>query len=166
MPRPSETAAVKRSFPIYDNMSYIGKPDTKKYGLIPSNIIDEGRIWPPGHNYGVLPNRGSFDAIVAANMANPGPIVLDIEKLPLKGSPGTIRQHLQVLQTLADWTRADAPGKTVGHYGYNTLTGRPTRSPQFTACAKYLRWSRSPVKRPRLASGSRGAHSATVLGFF
>jgi hypothetical protein len=99
-------------------------------------------------------------------MANPGPIVLDIEKLALKGAPGTIGQHLQVLEALADWTRADAPGKTVGHYGYNTLTGRPTRSPQFTACAKYLRWSRSPVKRPRLASGSRGAHSATVLGFF
>jgi hypothetical protein len=125
MPRLSETAAVKRSFLIYDNMSYIGKPDTKKYRLIPSNIIDEGRIWPPGHNYGVLPNRGSFDAIVAANMANPGPIVLDIEKLPLKGSPDTIRQHLQVLATLADWTRADAPGKTVGYYGYNTLTGVP-----------------------------------------
>ena len=70
MPRPSETAAEKRSFLIYDNMSYIGKPDTKKYGLIASNIIDEGRIWPPGHNYGVLPNRGSFDAIVAANCSD------------------------------------------------------------------------------------------------
>jgi hypothetical protein len=76
-------------------------------------------------NYGVLPSRSSFDAIVAAHMANPGPIVLDIEKLPLKGSPGTIRQHLQVLETLADWTHADAPGKTVGYYGYNTLTGVP-----------------------------------------
>jgi len=64
-----------------------------------------------------------FDAIVAANMANPGPIVLDIEKLPLKGSPDIIRQHLHVLATLADWTRADAPGETVGYYGYNTLTG-------------------------------------------
>ena len=28
-------------------------------------------------------------------MANPGPIVLDIEKLPLKGSPDTIRQILE-----------------------------------------------------------------------
>jgi len=108
MPSPSAQPARKRSFPVYDNMSYIGKPDTKPYGLIPSNIIAEGRIWPHGQNYGVLPSRSSFDAIVAANMSNPGPIVLDIEKLPLKGSPHTVRQHLQVLATLADWTRADA----------------------------------------------------------
>jgi len=123
MPGPS--TKQPRPFPVYDNMFYIGKPDTTQYGLVPSNIIDEGHIWPHGQNYGVLPSRTSFDAIVAAHMANPGPIVLDIEKLPLKGSPGTIRQHLQVLQTLADWTRADAPDKTVGYYGYNTLTGVP-----------------------------------------
>ena len=125
MPSPSAKPTQPRSFPVYDNMFYIGKPDTKQYGLIPSNIIDEGHIWPHGQNYGVLPSRTSFDAIVAAHMANPGPIVLDIEKLPLKGSSGTIRQHLEVLETLADWTRADAPGKTVGYYGYNTLTGVP-----------------------------------------
>ena len=58
-------------------------------------------------------------------MSNPGPIVLDIEKLPLKGPPDTVSQHLQVLATLADWTRADAPGKPVGYYGYNPLTGVP-----------------------------------------
>jgi hypothetical protein len=125
MPSPSATPTRPRSFPVYDNMFYIGKPDTKKYGLIPSNIIDEGHIWPHGQNYGVLPSRSAFDAIVAAHMANPGPIVLDIEKLPLRGSLDTIRQHLNVLATLADWTRADAPGKKVGYYGYNTLTGVP-----------------------------------------
>jgi hypothetical protein len=125
MPNPSVRPARKRSFPVYDNMSYIGKPDTKPYGLIPSNIIAERRIWPHGQNYGVLPSRSSFDAIVAANMSNPGPMVLDIEKLPLKGSPDVVNQHLQVLATLADWTRADAPGKAVGYYGYNTLTGVP-----------------------------------------
>jgi hypothetical protein len=108
MPSPGAQLGQKRSFPVYDNMSYTGKPDTKPYGLINSNIIDEGRIWPHGQNYGVLPSRSSFDAIVAANVSNPGPIVLDIEKLPLKGSPHTVRQHLQVLATLADWTRADA----------------------------------------------------------
>ena len=85
MPIPGAKSTPPRSFPIYDNMSYIGKPDTKKYGLIPSNIIDEGQIWPHGQNYGVLPSRSAFYAIVAAHMSNPGPIVLDIEKLPLKG---------------------------------------------------------------------------------
>jgi len=78
MPDPS-AKPTHRSFPVYDNMFYIGKPDTKQYGLIASNIIDEGLIWPHGQNYGVLPGRSAFDAIVAAHMANPGPIVLDID---------------------------------------------------------------------------------------
>ena len=127
MPNPG-AKRTHRTFPVYDNMFYIGKPDTTKYGLIPSNIIDDAHIWPHGQNYGALPSRGVFDALVAANNTNPGPTVLDIEKLPLKGSPSTIQQHLQVLATLADWTRADAPGKTVGYYGYNTLTGVPPAS--------------------------------------
>jgi hypothetical protein len=73
MPAPSAKPTHPRSFPVYDNMFYIGKPDTRVHGLIPSNIIDEGHIWPRGQNYGVLPNRTVFDAIVAAHTANPGP---------------------------------------------------------------------------------------------
>ena len=53
-------------------------------GTRDSDITDEGHIWPHVQNYGVLPSRTVFDAIVAANMANPGPIVLIVEKLPLK----------------------------------------------------------------------------------
>ena len=83
----------------------------------------------------MLPSRSTFDALVSANIANPGPVVLDIEKLPLMGSPDTIRQHLHVLATLADWTRADAAGKIVGYYGYNTLTGVP---PANRSCAQQL----------------------------
>jgi hypothetical protein len=83
---PMRNPDAKR-FPVYDNIFYIGKPDTTKYGLIPSNIIDDAHIWPHGQNYGVLPSRRVFDALVAANNTNPGPIVLDIEKLPLKVRP-------------------------------------------------------------------------------
>jgi hypothetical protein len=32
---------------------------------------------------------------------------------------------LNVLAPRADWTRVGAPGKIVGYYGYNTLTGVP-----------------------------------------
>jgi hypothetical protein len=95
MPSPRATPTRPRSFPVYDNMFYVGKPDTKKYGLISSNIIDEGHIWPHGQNYGVLPSRSAFDAIVAAHMANPGPIVLDIEKLAAKR---LYRHHTSTLE--------------------------------------------------------------------
>jgi len=41
-----------------------------------------------------------------------------------RGRTAEIREE-EVRFTLADWTHADAPGKTVGYYGYNTLTGVP-----------------------------------------
>src|SRR5215472_11355617 len=118
----------KRSFAVFDNMSYRGKPDTTRDGLVPSNIVYEGSIWPHDKNYGVLPSREAFDAVVHAHMANPGPLVLDIERLQLKGSTEIVHQHLKVLATLADWARAAAPGKLVGYYGSGTLTRVPPQN--------------------------------------
>ena len=118
----------KRSFAVFDNMSYRGKPDTTRDGLVPSNIVYEGSIWPHDKNYGVLPSRAAFDAVVRAHMANPGPLVLDIERLQLKGSPEIVHQHLKVLATLADWARAAAPEKLVGYYGSGTLTRVPPQN--------------------------------------
>jgi hypothetical protein len=34
MPSPSATLARPRPSPVYDNLFYVGKPDTKKYGPI------------------------------------------------------------------------------------------------------------------------------------
>jgi hypothetical protein len=72
----------KRSFAVFDNMSYRGKPDTTRDGLVLSNILYEASIWPHDKNYGVLPSRDAFDALVSTHSANPGPLVLDIERLP------------------------------------------------------------------------------------
>ena len=71
MPGLSAHPAQKRSFPVYDNMSYIGKPDTKLYGLIKSNIIDEGRIWPHGQNYGMLPSRRPVPPSICSDFTQP-----------------------------------------------------------------------------------------------
>ena len=127
--------AGERAFPIYDNMFFTGKPDSASAGLEASNIIYGGAIWPGGLNYGVLPSRKAFDAIVAAHRKAAGPIVLDIEHLPLSGDRRTVMERLHVLATLADWTRADARGRVVGYFGYNTLTGV---APENRDCARAL----------------------------
>ena len=59
----------------------------------------------------------TFPAAVRGRMAllAPGPLTV--------AAVGA--RNLHVLATLADWTRADAAGKIVGYYGYNTLTGVP-----------------------------------------
>jgi len=107
-------------------MFYVDKPDTAPSGLVGANIIYESDIWPGGGDYGVLPDQATFDAIVRAHLTQPGPVVLDIEDLPLTGPPARVTARLTVLETLADWTRAVAPDRMVGYYGYHTLTGIAT----------------------------------------
>jgi hypothetical protein len=128
-------AEERRPFVVFDNMLYRGKPDTTTAGLRPASILYEGWIWPRGEPFGVLPERSAFVNILHEHVGQSGPIVLDIERLPLSGSPGEIRGHAQVLVTLADWTRAAAPGRVVGYYGTHTLTHVP---PQSLAAAREL----------------------------
>jgi hypothetical protein len=63
----------QKPFPIYDNMSYKEKPDTKKAGLILSNVIYEDKIWPNHQQVGMLPDHETFLALVRATNVNPGP---------------------------------------------------------------------------------------------
>jgi len=117
--------ANERAFPIYDNMFYKGKPNTAIQGLIASNILYENRIWPNRQDIGVLPDRETFQSLVRASIESPGPLVIDVESLPLTGSADAARHNAQVLATLADWTREAAPGKMIGFYGTNTLSKVP-----------------------------------------
>jgi hypothetical protein len=120
--------AAGRSFPVFDNMFYRGKPNTGADGLILSNILYEGVIWPSSSQFGTLPPRPTFEALVRAHNLNPGPLVLDIERLPLKGTADTALHNLEILATLADWARAATPNRLVGYYGSNTLTRVPAAS--------------------------------------
>lgn len=124
-------------FPIYDNMFYKGKPDTAAFGLIPSNILYENKIWPNPHDVGTLPDRNAFQSLVRASIVNLGPLVLDIESVSLKASPDTARGNAAILARLADWAREAAPGKTIGYYGTNTLPDVP--QPNFAAARELTR---------------------------
>lgn len=124
-PRVMEATEEEKAFPIYDNMYYKGKPNTARAGLIPSNILYENKIWPNQQDFGVLPDRNSFESLVRKFIANPGPLVIDIESLPLKGSLEAAHHNMEVLAKLADWAREAAPGKTIGFYGTNTLSKVP-----------------------------------------
>jgi len=120
--RQAAVAKGGRSFTIYDNLFYRGKPNTVQEGLVASDILYEDRIWPRGENYGVLPERGSFETLVRSHSTNPGPLVLDIEKLPLRGSLDVARHNQEILAKLADWAHEAAPGKVIGFYGTSTLS--------------------------------------------
>lgn len=123
--RQAVVAQARTPFVIDDNMFYRGKPNTTSAGLAVSNILYENKIWPNEQDYGRLPNRSAFVALVRSHIENPGPLVIDIEKMPLKGSVEVVRHNAETLATLADWAHAAAPGKVIGFYGTNTLSKVP-----------------------------------------
>jgi hypothetical protein len=116
------------SFVVYDNLFYRGKPSTARAGLIASNILYENRIWPDKQDVGKLPDREAFQALVHAVSVNPGPLVIDIESLPLRASLAEARRNEEILAQLADWAKQAAPGRPVGFYGTNTLSNVPAAS--------------------------------------
>jgi hypothetical protein len=119
------TQESKKPFPVYDNMFYRGKPKTTPYGLVPSNILYENKIWPNPRDVGELPKRDAFLDLVRKAIANPGPLVLDIEEVSLRTPSEVARHNAMTLATLADWAHEVAPGKIIGYYGTNTLTDIP-----------------------------------------
>src|SRR5580704_14643121 len=131
----ARSAGGEGAFTIYDNMYYKGKPNTSINGLVPSNILYENRIWPNKRDVGVLPDRKVFESLVRALAPNPGPFVIDIESLPLKGSHDAARHDMEILATLADWAHAATPSKVIGYYGTNTLAKVP---PENLALAREL----------------------------
>lgn len=114
-----------KPFILYDNMFYKGKPDTAQIGMIASNIIYENKIWPDRQNFGTLPDRAFFQDLVRTSTANPGPLVIDIERISLRTSPEIAQHNADTLAKLADWAHEAAPGKVVGYYGTNTLSDIP-----------------------------------------
>jgi hypothetical protein len=112
----------QKSFLIYDNLFYKGKPDTAKDGLIASNVLYEDKIWPDKQAPRVLPSREAFEALVREHATNPGPLVIDIEHISLRSSPESARQSMKLLAQLADWAHEAVPGKVIGYYGTNTLS--------------------------------------------
>src|SRR5271165_340852 len=73
-------------FSLYDNMFYKHKPNMAPDGFVASNILYEGLIWPGQPKPSGLPDRNAFEALVRSHIANPGPLVIDIESLPLRGA--------------------------------------------------------------------------------
>jgi hypothetical protein len=112
--------SMPKSFVVYDNMQYSGKPSTVKGLCKHINLLGEASIWPGLKNYGTLPAQSTFASIVRKAVTGSGPLVLDVEKLLL-----TSTANAQTLSTLADWAHTAAPGHPVGYFGFTQMLNTP-----------------------------------------
>lgn len=121
--------ASPNSFQILDNLDYVNKPDLAQYGITASNILYHEHIWPSHTSHKVLPDKGWFLSMVRARAIHPGPIVIDVEDLPIGGSnEQEVRENAHILATLAAWTREATPGHEIGFYSWNVLPDIPDKN--------------------------------------
>jgi hypothetical protein len=123
--RKATPGKIAKNFPIFDNMAYKEKPDTAPDGLIPSDVLYQKDIWPNPIDAGTLPDRAAFQSLVRSKATNPGPLVIDIETISLRGSVDMARYSMATLAKLADWAHQTVPGKVVGFYSTNIFADIP-----------------------------------------
>jgi hypothetical protein len=118
IPTPVYEEAVhsnNKSFVVFDNVAYNGKPDNSFPGIKPIKILywqnfgdggdyeepDEGKTREAVH----FPLTATTDNL----------LVLDIEHWPMtaEGIPETVRKYNQV----ADWVKSERPELKIGYYG-------------------------------------------------
>jgi hypothetical protein len=113
---PGEPSAEsgRKSFVVYDNMvGNKNRPDVQESGLENCNII----YGDGNQKIESTTSEETFKALVTARAKKPGPIVIDIEKLPLAGAAADVQPHFQLFLKLVRWAHEAAPGRVIGYYG-------------------------------------------------
>jgi hypothetical protein len=105
-------------FTVYDNAFYTNV-DLESAGATKSNIVYGGPLPDRSgkKDEAELPAEADYEQKVRDNLRNPGPVVLDIETLYLRGAQDVAQSHLEKLATLLAWAHHAAPGKAIGFYG-------------------------------------------------
>jgi hypothetical protein len=127
----SQTAVPSaKSFQVFDNMFYAGKPDLSTNGIIASSVVYETAELKAAVTNGQLPDETAFKAKIKKIAADhPGPIVIDIEYAYLskykKTTDADVRQHFKLFIALAQWAHEAAPGHLIGYYGHGLFPEEP-----------------------------------------
>jgi hypothetical protein len=121
-PLPDSVAAsandpVSRTFVVFDGTLYKLKPDLSQYGVRPITILYENRFWPSGQAPANLPEQGIVRALAAEVAPSLSPVILDIERWPVKGTPSLVQSSVTQYRTVLQWFREAAPNLRMGFYG-------------------------------------------------
>lgn len=110
-------APAQKPFIVFDAMLYKSKPDLKPYNIQPLSILYEYRFWPDGSSDGSQPSEQLVRTLANAHRSSPEPVVIDIERWPLKGDGPTVRETVSRLMSVLSWFRSAGPELRVGLYG-------------------------------------------------
>lgn len=155
-PSPADTvastlAADRRPFVIFDATLYKNKPSFAGYPIRPITLLYEARLFPGKHAPTVMPQEQTVRSIGKELRGASQPVIIDIERWPLKGNPQDVKENVGKLVTILSWIKAEAPNIQVGAYGTVPLNDywRAIRGP---ASKEHQAWQQDNDRLDELAA--------------
>ncbi|MGA6828431.1 hypothetical protein ACO9S2_12545 [Nitrospira sp. NS4] len=136
---PPVTAADKRPFVVFDATLYKDKPALGTYHIRPITVLYESRLFVANQSPAAMPPEVMVRSLANELRASREPVVIDIERWPLKGEGAAVQSAVAKFLSVLSWAKEEAPGVSFGVYGTVPLPDywRAIRDP---AGAEFRSW--------------------------
>ena len=153
-PAVADTAAgitAQRPFIVFDATLYKNKPSFTGYPIRPITLLYEARLFPGKHAPSAMPPEQTVRSIAKELRQASEPVIIDIERWPLKGDVQIVKDNASKLATILSWIKAEAPDIQVGAYGTVPLNDywRAIRGP---ASKEHQAWQQDNDRLEELAA--------------
>lgn len=132
---------AQKPFVVFDATLYKNKPFLWTYHIFPLSILYEWRFWPDASSSQPLPAEEVVRKLAGEHRGVRQPLVIDIERWPLKGDPADVQSTVSRFSSILSWAKNEIPGVRIGLYGTVPLPDywRAIRDPR---SAEYRSWQR------------------------
>ena len=111
-------SAGQRPFIVFDATLYKDKPSFSDYPVLrPITVLYEWPLFLTGQSSTGMPSEQKVRSVVKELGAGSEPVVLDIERWPLKGDAQAVKTSVSKLLTVLSWIKDEMPHAKIGTYG-------------------------------------------------
>ena len=107
----------QRPFVVFDATLYKNKPPLDPYHVRPITLLYESRLFVANQSADAVPPEAIVRALAYELRTSSGPVVLDIERWPLKGDVHAVRSTVAKFLSVLSWVHGEAPNVQFGLYG-------------------------------------------------
>lgn len=114
---PTVPLAVQRPFVVFDGTLFKNKPSLDPYHVRPITLLYESRLFAANQSPDAMPSEIIVRSLAYELRGSPDPVVLDIERWPLKGDHLAVQSTVAKCVSVLSWVKAEAPNVQAGMYG-------------------------------------------------
>lgn len=111
--------AAASSCVIFDALMHTAKPDLRRYGIEPLEIVYEAQLWKQGTGLDSYPDRSRVLQAARRAGRQQRMLVLDIERWPVEAgvADSLVAQRIERLRTIVGWVRDEHAQLQIGYFG-------------------------------------------------